>query len=64
MKQLVVIAAMFAAVAVNAQSKFESAMQRGLGMMKEAKSATEMQEAAAFFERVGEAEKTQKIMSL
>lgn len=59
MKQLVVIAAMLAAVVVNAQTKFESAMQRGMGMMKEAKSAVEMQEAAAFFERVAEAEKIQ-----
>lgn len=58
MKLLFVVAAMIAAFSLHAQTKFETAMQRGLGMMKEAKSASEMQEASAFFERVGEAEKT------
>ncbi|MCA6488230.1 MAG: hypothetical protein IM534_10235 [Chitinophagaceae bacterium] len=57
MKLLFVVAAMIAAFALNAQTKFESAMQRGLGMMKDAKSASDMQEVSAFFERVGEAEK-------
>lgn len=58
MKLLFVVAAMIAAFTLNAQTKFESAMQLGLGMMKDAKSASDMQEVSAFFERVGEAEKT------
>jgi len=33
MKLLFVVAAMIAAFALNAQTKFESAMQRGLGMI-------------------------------
>lgn len=47
------------ATMVTAQGKFEGAMAKGLGMMKASKTATELTETSAFFERVGDAEKTQ-----
>lgn len=59
MKQLLVIASLFMATIVNAQSKFEAGMAKGLGMLKDAKTATELAEVSAFFERIGDAEKTQ-----
>lgn len=39
MKQLLVIASLFMATLVSAQGKFEAGMAKGLGMMKEAKTA-------------------------
>ena len=59
MKKLVVIASLFMATMVNAQSKFESGMIKGLGMMKDAKSPQELTDTEAFFERIADAEKTQ-----
>jgi len=59
MKKLIIIASLFMAVTVNAQSKFEGAMAKGLGQMKAAKTTADYSETAAFFERVGDAEKTQ-----
>jgi hypothetical protein len=59
MKQLLVIASFFMATLVNAQGKFEAGMGKGLGMMKEAKTAPALAEASAFFERMADAEKTQ-----
>lgn len=61
MKKLLVIASLFVATLVSAQGKFEAGMAKGLGMMKEAKTATALTETSAFFERVGDAEKTQWI---
>lgn len=57
MKKLLVIAALFVAGLVQAQSKFESAMAKGLDQMKEAKTAEDMAAVSAFFERVADAEK-------
>ena len=59
MKKLLVIASLFMATIVTAQGKFEAGMGRGLGMMKEAKTAGALTETSAFFERVADAEKTQ-----
>jgi len=59
MKKFLVIASVFVAFTVNAQSKFEAAMGRGLQQMQAAKTETERNEAASFFERVADAEKTQ-----
>lgn len=53
---IVFIAGLSASIA---QSKFESAMSIGLEQMKAAKSPAEIAETASFFERVGDAEKTQ-----
>jgi DNA-binding ferritin-like protein len=57
MKYLLVIIGMFFAGMVAAQSKYESAMGRGLEQLKAAKTAEDMSTASAFFERVGDAEK-------
>ncbi|OYW78508.1 MAG: hypothetical protein B7Z27_07345 [Sphingobacteriia bacterium 32-37-4] len=51
--------ALFATLGLNAQSKYESAMQNGLSKMKESKTPDEMSAVASFFERVGDAEKNQ-----
>lgn len=59
MKQLFIILALVSTMYVNAQGKFEGAMARGIEMMLSAKDANSKNEAAAFFERVGDAEKTQ-----
>lgn len=59
MKKLLVIASLFMATMVSAQGKFEAGMGKGLGMMKDAKGATALAETSAYFERVGDAEKTQ-----
>ena len=59
MKKLLIAVALFATFGLNAQSKYESAMQNGLTKMKESKTADEMSAVASFFERVGDAEKTQ-----
>ncbi len=57
MKQLLIIISMFFCGMVSAQSKYETAMARGLEQFKAAKTAEEFSAASAFFERVGEAEK-------
>ncbi len=59
MKKVLVIVSLLVATLVNAQSKFEGAMIKGLGQMKEAKTAADLTEVSSFFERVGDAEKTQ-----
>ncbi len=59
MKKLLVIASLFLATMVSAQGKFEAGMGKGLGMLKEAKTAAALTETSAFFERVADAEKTQ-----
>ncbi len=59
MKSLLIIASLFMATIANAQGKFEGGMAKGLGMMQEAKTAPTLAEASAFFERIGDAEKTQ-----
>jgi hypothetical protein len=59
MKQLFIIVALASTMYVNAQGKFEGAMARGIEMMLSAKDANNKNEAAAFFERVGDAEKNQ-----
>ncbi|MBC7651770.1 MAG: hypothetical protein H7101_08475 [Deinococcales bacterium] len=59
MKTVLIIASFFMVTITNAQGKFEGGMAKGLGMMKEAKTAIELSENAAFFERIGDAEKTQ-----
>lgn len=57
MKHLLVIASFFLIGMLTAQTKFESAMEKGLSQMREAKTAEDMGAASAFFERVGDAEK-------
>ena len=59
MKKLLVIVSLFMATIVSAQGKFEAGMGKGLGMLKEAKTAAALSETSAFFERVADAEKTQ-----
>ncbi len=57
MKQFLIIISMFFAVMVSAQSKYEGAMAKGLTQFKDAKTVEDMVATAAFFERVGDAEK-------
>ncbi len=60
MKQLLVIVSMFFCGMLAAQpsaSKYEGAMAKGLEQLKAAKSPEDMNTAAAFFERVADAEK-------
>lgn len=59
MKKIFIAVALFATLGLQAQSKYESAMQNGFTKMKESKTADEMSAVASFFERVGDAEKTQ-----
>ncbi|MFY7900714.1 MAG: hypothetical protein ACOVNY_11065 [Chitinophagaceae bacterium] len=59
MKKNLSIISLCIAITVTAQSKFEAAMGRGMQQMKDAKTVTERAEAASFFERVADAEKTQ-----
>lgn len=60
MKQLFFTIALFTTIAVSAQSeKFTAAMQKNLGLMDAAKTTADFQAAAASFERIGDAEKTQ-----
>lgn len=59
MKKILMAFALFATLGLNAQSKYESAMQNGLSKMKESKTPDEMSAVASFFERVGDAEKNQ-----
>jgi hypothetical protein len=57
MKKVLLMAALLVAGFVNAQSKYEGAMAKGLEQMKEAKTAEDMVATSAFFERVADAEK-------
>ncbi|NCI48869.1 hypothetical protein GWC95_02975 [Sediminibacterium roseum] len=57
MKQVLVIISLFLCAFGSAQPKYEGAMGKGLQQLKDAKSADDMTATAAFFERVGEAEK-------
>ncbi len=59
MKKLFVIACLFMATMVNAQSKYETGMIKGLTMLKDAKTPAELLDTEAFFERIADAEKTQ-----
>jgi hypothetical protein len=59
MKKIITIACLFFVMLVQAQSKFEGAMEKGFMQFKDAKSSEDMSAAAAFFERVADAEKTQ-----
>ena len=59
MKKVLVIASLLVATVVNAQSKFEDAMTKGLAQMKAAKTPSDYTDVSSFFERVGDAEKTQ-----
>ena len=59
MKRVLVIASLLMATVVNAQSKFEDAMTKGLGQFKDAKTASDLTDVSSYFERVGDAEKTQ-----
>lgn len=57
MKQLLVIVSMFFIGMAAAQTKYESAMAKGLEQFKSAKTAEDMTAASSFFERIGDAEK-------
>lgn len=57
MKQLLVIASVFIAGMLSAQTKYESGMTKGMEQLKAAKSVDDMLATSAFFERIGEAEK-------
>jgi hypothetical protein len=57
MKHILVIISLFLASFGSAQTKYEGAMAKGLQQMKDAKTPEESTAAAAFFERVGDAEK-------
>ncbi len=59
MKKIILAVALFTTLGLNAQTKYESAMQNGFSKMKESKTADDMSAVASFFERVGDAEKTQ-----
>ena len=58
MKKVLIVASLFFATMLNAQSKFEGAMSKGLEQMKAQKTPAEIAETASFFERVADAEKT------
>lgn len=57
MRKIFLVIALLGGLASQAQSKFEGAMAKGLGQMKEAKTAQDMLAVSAFFERVADAEK-------
>lgn len=57
MKQVLVIISMFIAGMAAAQSKYETAMTKGLEQLQSSKTADDMSATSAFFERVGDAEK-------
>lgn len=59
MKKLFFIASMFIASVTMAQSKYEEAMTKGLQMYKDAKTVEDFQGVSSYFERIGDAEKTQ-----
>jgi len=59
MKKLLSLIALFSVLALNAQTKYESAMQNGFAKLKETKGAEDFQSLGAYYERIAEAEKTQ-----
>lgn len=60
MKHLLLVAAIITSVAAHAQSdKYTSAMKQSLSMFDSAKSAADLENVAASFQRIGDAEKTQ-----
>jgi hypothetical protein len=60
MKQLLLITAVLFSVAANAQSaKYADAMKKTLTMFDSAKTPADFENAAATFQRIGDAEKTQ-----
>jgi hypothetical protein len=60
MKQLLLIAMVVFSIGANAQSdKYTSAMKQSLSMFDSAKTAEDLENAAASFQRIGDAEKTQ-----
>lgn len=59
MKKLLMAVVLFTTIGLNAQTKYEAAMQNGLEKIKDSKTADEMNATASFFERVADAEKTQ-----
>ncbi len=60
MKQLLLAAAIVLSVAAHAQSdKYTSAMQQSLSMFDSSKTASDLENVAATFQRIGDAEKTQ-----
>jgi hypothetical protein len=60
MKQLLLAAAIIFSVAANAQSdKYVNAMKQNLSLFDSAKTGADLENAAASFQRIGDAEKTQ-----
>lgn len=60
MKKMIFSLMLFASVTAMAQSdKYEAAMKKGFAVMDSAKTVMDWQNAAAMFERIGDAEKTQ-----
>jgi hypothetical protein len=60
MKKMIFSFILFASVTAMAQSdKYEAAMKKGFAAMDSAKTVMDWQNAAAMFERIGDAEKTQ-----
>ena len=57
MKNLLFVAMMLIGGIVSAQSKYEAGMGKAFEQMKDAKTAEDMSTTAAFFERIGDAEK-------
>jgi len=59
MKKVLVVVGLLIATVMNAQTKFEDAMGKGLEQLKEAKSPADLSDLSSYFERVADAEKTQ-----
>lgn len=59
MKKTILVIALFSFITLNAQTKYESAMQNGFAKLKETKGADDLQALGAYYERIAEAEKTQ-----
>ena len=60
MKHVLLVVAIITSVAAHAQSdKYTDAMKQSLSMFDSAKSAADLENAAASFQRIGDAEKTQ-----
>jgi hypothetical protein len=59
MKRILFIATLLSTVTLMAQTKYETAMQNGLNNTKAIKTPQEANTLAAYFERIGDAEKTQ-----
>ena len=59
MKKIFSVIALLSVLTLNAQTKYESAMQNGFAKLKETKGADDLQALGAYYERIAEAEKTQ-----